>query len=270
MLVTLQLGWLILSLLAGVVHVILLGWLLALVLSHSDVTRTAAIFMASQMVKYVPGRVWGLATQKVLLGNEATLGGVVGANIVLAGIVLGAHVTGAISAWVWMHFGPWLMPLAVAGIAALTSAAVLCLRFLATLSSWRWMSVWQKPAILPVVVIGCILASASAAIAWILLLRGALGYGWEQALSLYISTSLSVIAGFFSLLPAGLGTREAALVWLEGIAPSVAPSEVTAYAIVSRLWLLGVDAICATAGITWLTCQRMSRPRKMKTLNTRR
>ena len=260
MLFELQPGWLALSLLAGVVHILVLGWILSLLLGRPAISRTVAIFMASQMLKYLPGRVWGLAAQKALLGDEATLKGVVGANIVLAGIVVGSHVMGSISAWVWMNFGPWLLPAVIAGGAALISLAALVLRLLAGFSSWQWMAVWKKPAITRVMIIGCVFASVSAAAAWIMLLRGAVGYDWERSLSLYVSSSLSVIAGFFSLLPAGLGTREAALIWLEGLVPGIAPSEITAYAFVSRMWLLGLDAICATIGISWLAYRKVSGP----------
>ncbi|MGQ4660186.1 hypothetical protein [Lysobacter sp. F6437] len=248
--------WFALSLLAGMLHVFLLGWILALLLDKPNVADTAAVFLASQAVKYIPGRVWGVAAQKALLGGEATLGEVVGANVVLTGIIAGGHVMGAAVAWGWIKFGGWFLPVVVAGCVVAACAAIACFKIMAGFCSWQWISVWQRPGIWRLVVVGCLLASASAAIAWLLLLRGALGYEWGQALSLYISTSLSVIAGFFSLLPAGLGTREAALVWLDGITSSAAPSEIAAYAVVSRVWLLGVDVVCAAAGIAWLVQRR--------------
>ncbi len=224
------------------------------------VGQLVGVFLVSQVAKYVPGRIWSVAMQATMLRAPQSVRGVLAANLELAIINL-LLVTGAGMAFVaWMQLG---------AVAAL-------LGLLATWSFAAWVSRFRAvriiggmlertiPRLAEIVVpldeagdaldesdsgryAGLLVFLAMYCLGWWLLARGATTLDAHACMGVVAVLSLSYVIGVVSLLPAGLGAREGALVLL-GPTLGIAYSDMAVIAIASRTVMLVMDALAAAAG----------------------
>jgi uncharacterized membrane protein YbhN (UPF0104 family) len=219
-------------------------------------------FLLSQVAKYVPGRVWGVVVQGLLMGAGASLRTLIVANVEVALVVLGAVTAvglalagGAISGlWVSLALlaGSWL---ALLGMVRGRFLAIV----VAHLQGWlpaRFQSVgavdprgadtsdrWLPLALL------CLLVFYAGG--WIVLLAWGLAMPVDDSIKLTALLSVSYALGVLSLLPAGIGAREAAFVGLGHLMHADMPT-LAAVAIVTRLvMVLGDFASLPLGWMMW-------------------
>jgi uncharacterized membrane protein YbhN (UPF0104 family) len=253
-----SLGWLIFSMLLALATTALAGEMFARFLGLRGLSVLGSVYLASQISKYVPGRLWNLIFQKVYLPGNPSWSTVVAANVKVFGLLLSAQLISCIVALFLLN--GW--ELAVLLLLAVTS----CMPWLLILSSKRLLALlglsnsttaltaslgWR----LGVVLVMFVLLSFTA---WMALYAGAFGLGMDASTSLVFISMVAWLAGLASVLPAGLGVREAVYLALR---PDflVVPEAMTmaSLAIATRIWLLSVDVLVAAVGFSVLLAQRM-------------
>lgn len=224
-------------------------------------------FLASQVAKYIPGRVWGVAMQSGMLRAPGSTVAIVGANVELSILVL-AVVSGvglaclvgwtaglpAAAVVLFATFGGCALMLRLDIVWRLVSLASKFVRGIAKfIPSGRapWAVDHGKGSLLKHVTYASLAAYiALYGLGWWLLIVSTSRFSAQDALAIVAAMSLSYIVGALSMLPGGLGAREGAMVLL---APAIGMthSDMGALALVSRAVLLMMDVIAATIGI-WL------------------
>lgn len=224
------------------------------------VGQLVGVFLVSQVAKYVPGRIWSVAMQATMLRTTQSVRGVLAANLELAIINL-LLVTGAGMAFVaWMQLG------AVAGLLGLLvtwGLAVWVSRFHAVriLGGMLYRTIpCLGKIVAPLDEVGDTLGKSDSGryagllvfltmycLGWWLLARGTTTLDAHACMAVVAALSLSYGVGVVSMLPAGLGAREGALVLL-GPTLGIAYSDMAVIAIASRTVMLVMDALAAAAG----------------------
>ena len=216
--------------------------------------RLFNFYFVSQLLKHLPGRVWGIGYQAAYGRSEAGLKTWVGVNL--------AHM-GAAAYWALAcafailssRFGA-PMPFVVLALSALVFAAALALasRLGATrpFSRWRWSRELLAHAFRPVafggwfrVVAAFLAANLFQHLSW-MAYGSALGIpGFDAMLSLSAAYMLAWFIGYAALLtPSGLGIRELSFAWLAGTQD---PQLVAMMAVVGRASFLSVDVLLGGA-----------------------
>lgn len=227
--------------------------------------RVAGTFLLSQIAKYVPGMIWGVAMQAVILQSPKATKAVLQANIELT-IVNLLLVSGAgVALLVWARLG--------------VSVALVVLVATWYVAGWacRLNSVRLMGAVLgrfaPRLGLmlsppsrehdksdagrhaGLLLFLSMYCIGWWLLVMGATTLDAQACMEVVAALSLSYIIGVISPMPAGVGAREGAIVLL---APAVGVSHASmvAIAVASRAAMLALDALVAVVGAILLMLDR--------------
>jgi uncharacterized membrane protein YbhN (UPF0104 family) len=220
-------------------------------------------FMLSQVAKYVPGRVWGVVVQGLLMGAGASLRTLIVANVEVALVVLGAVTAVGLALAGGAVYGPWVSVLLLAG-SWLALLGMVRGRFLALvvarLQGWlpaRFQSVGAAAAPrcadtndrwLPLALVCLLVFYASG---WLILLAWGLAMPLDDSIKLTALLSVSYALGVLSLLPAGIGAREAAFVGLGHLMHADMPT-LAAVAIVTRLvMILGDFASLPLGWMMW-------------------
>lgn len=224
-------------------------------------------FLVSQVAKYVPGRIWGVAMQAVMLQSSGSAAALIVANIELSILVL-VVVSGVglacVAGWEWglVAAGPILLcAFGVSAVALKLSVGAWLLRLrtrlpegirrlLAEENSTEEVHNGDSDEIgigtfvnlagyIALYLLGCGLLVASVSVLDV-----------REVLAVVAAMSLSYVVGALSMLPGGLGAREGAMLLL---APAVGfgHEEMAALALVSRAALVLVDAVAAVTG-AWL------------------
>lgn len=221
--------------------------------------RVGGVFLMTQLGKYVPGRLWGLVAQITWLRYAKSTGRLVAVNVELALIVLltTAGVGGALLIEHWCGSAAGIIALIVAfATTALMAQRELLLRaFKHGMAQVSFLKKYRPlgDASLEFSRPKWAMVSALAGF-WIMYLTGwwvlvaTLPGVSEVGAGLIVAClSLSYVVGLASMLPAGLGARELALVILAPI--SGVPLDMMAMvAIISRTALILVDGICSLIG----------------------
>lgn len=218
----------------------------------------AGSFLYCQIAKYIPGRIWGIVQQASLLNSRVISPLVVIENIRLTlvtflftaiiGLSLIALQLVGISAFLVCLFLGWLAALLV----AITPFPQWLNRLLSradrnTEVPSRWgtsdSQSWGSLGLMLCMVMSSYL------IGWLLFFHETLGLSLEKSLQIAAIFSLSAPIGILSMLPAGIGAREAAML---GFGLFLAPTvEVAASAaVVSRVAMLIIDLLSFPLG--WL------------------
>ena len=241
--------WLGVSIALGLVQLVCVARIFSWLVGVQPSWRVEAVFLASQLAKYVPGRVWSLFAQKSLLGPDAKLLDVLAANIVIASILLSSQLAAVAGAMGYLRHGILTglgLAIAVCVIAGGTAAL---LNRMSLAFKWRVLDGWSRARVGEVTLIGAFISMLVTSFAWISFFGGALGYRFDQAIALQGVSGASFIAGMFSMLPAGLGLREGAFVALGQQEWPLPHSEMLSLALVSRAWLLAIDAFAIVIGV---------------------
>jgi hypothetical protein len=248
--------WVAFSLVLGVLHCAACGLLFAWLIGRSPGGRIESVYLAAQLGKYMPGRVWSVVAQKALLGADAGVFGVLGANVVLAAIVVASQLAAVLGSAAWLA-GHRVLALSVAaGTCMLAGIGASMLRRVGQRTGWRILACWSLPHIGVLAAGGALVAMLLTGAAWLALFHGALGYAMDAALALQAVSSASFLAGLLSVLPAGLGMREGAFVALGLDTWPLPHATMPALALLTRAWLLAVDALAIIVGFCGLWWRR--------------
>jgi hypothetical protein len=216
-------------------------------------------FLFSQIAKYVPGRVWGVIVQGLLLGAGVSMRQLVVANIETTILVMGAVVGTGASLAAWMLVGAWLGVLAFL-LLWLGLLVIVRTRILAMVTRWvqsRFPARFQAAADVaipppsrkgePGILLACLLMLYAGG--WLVLLGSGFGYGWDKSALLVSLLCFSYALGVLSLLPAGFGAREAAFVGL-GHLLHADISMLASIAVLTRIAMVIVDL--ASLPVAWM------------------
>lgn len=236
----------------------------------SHLRQVAGVFLLTQLGKYLPGRVWGVLAQVSTLRAAGSPGQVVAVNIELAVVVL--LTTCCIGAALLLAHGY--------GVAIGLAVLVVAFAMIASVVQRAWVfkllggGLVQMPFLKKLAVVQDVRCPAARSgwapvIAlvgfWAMylmgwwVLAGALPGVAKVGTGLVVAClSLSYVAGLASMLPAGLGAREATLVLLAPV--SGVPFELMALlAITSRIALILVDGVGALVGFVIVRTSEESR-----------
>lgn len=222
-------------------------------------------FLLSQIAKYVPGRVWGAVLQGAAVGPALSIHRLVRINVDLTAMAAVVTMGSALAFLGWIAWGAWVGLLALALTTAATGMIMvqrpsvwlhaLLGRFLPRL---RMAESPQHGASRASALggTGVLLFVSGYCVGWLMLSMAVTGVSFEEGLHLTSMLSLSYLAGLLSMLPAGLGVREAFLLassaWLK-----MDMASVTLLAIVTRLAMVAVDLLSMPiAGILLLLRRR--------------
>ncbi|HUF64444.1 MAG TPA: lysylphosphatidylglycerol synthase domain-containing protein [Gemmatimonadaceae bacterium] len=210
--------------------------------------HAARIWLASNLGKYVPGKIWSILAMGALAkekGASALAAG--GSSVVMqiVSVITGLAVAAAFGAS--SQGITWLAAAAVAlMLAAITVAPYLLPRAFAFIGTITGRALTAPPV--PVRPVW--LATLATTVAWLIaglafrMFAGALGVTRGDT-SAYIAVyAASYVAGFLALfVPGGLGVREGALIATMQRAGLATPVEAAAVAVASRIWLTVLEVI---------------------------
>ncbi len=222
--------------------------------------QLAGTFLVSQVAKYVPGKIWSVAMQATMLRTPHATRSVLAANLELALVNL-LLVTGAGAAFmVWIRFGI-IAALLVLLIAWVLSSWASRLQVVRVIGSTLQRAFPRLDRFLDPLgdaadgpdgsssgrQVGLLLFLAMYCLGWWLLARGTTALDASACMGVVAALSLSYIVGVVSLLPAGVGAREGALVLLAP-ALGLTQADMVVIAVASRMAMLAMDVLAAAAG----------------------
>lgn len=234
--------------------------------------RAARIWCISNLGKYVPGKVWGIAAMGVLAEREGVPPATAGAAAVINQLVnLGAAF--AVVAMCGARTLPLMWPGAGALVWALVALGVVGLLLLPVLLPWAVALVARRTGRgggLRVAGAAIWLAIGANVAVWVLqglgfhLLAVALGAGWtdDWLASVAIFTGSYVLGYLAVFAPGGLGVREVVMGAAFAGLGLATPVQVTVAAIGSRLWLTVLEIL---PGALFLARDAATRPPKPTT-----
>ncbi|MDH3600014.1 MAG: flippase-like domain-containing protein [Candidatus Tectomicrobia bacterium] len=220
----------------------------------------AAIFLLSQLAKYVPGRVWTVLLQATLVGGRARPGRLVTANLEIALFTMTASLSVGIAALAFVVAGAWASWV-VFILLSLGSVLLLRLDFtvrvvVTVLRIWRKWRGLPDPISEPISRPSCKtmfiwsgLFIASYTSGWLLLLTLGLGHDFPTGILMLGAIAAAWALGTLSMLPGGIGVREAVFVAL-GVLTGVNATDYVAVAVATRIVLIILDALSTILG--WL------------------
>lgn len=234
---------------------------------RSDGRKLMASFLASQIGKYIPGRVWSVVLQRLLSGPALPTTVAILVNLELAGLAIALTIGAAITFVAWEILG------FVAGLVVFISViwglnAALVFNVTAATATWLRRYFNRVSYALPSKPTkpsrrrsqgrnGLLLYAIGYCVGWLCLIWAGEGGDFHSALRLSALLSLSYVVGVLSLLPAGLGAREAALLAMGAwLVPE--PTVVAAIAVITRLAMLVVETAATLLGACLLMRSRKS------------
>lgn len=242
-------AWVIVSVVIGVVHVLAMAAAFAWLVGLHGRTRIASIFLLSQAAKYVPGKVWGVVAQQALLGDQSRLSRVVGANVAMAAILFSSQVALALAALLVPRVGMLASAMVGVAVSSLAGVSAAMLQRLHRAHAWRVLVPWARADIGRVTAVASLASLLLTATAWIALFGGGIGYGASEVVGWISISGASFVAGMLSVLPGGLGLREAVFVALGDQSGFIVSADGPMLALLTRAWLLAIDGVAVLLGI---------------------
>jgi len=248
----------VLSCILGVLHIFSTSWIFSQVLDGQSKSFPVLAFLAAQPAKYVPGKIWPLVLHRLILGSKSSTNEIFIANAMVAWVTFATMVGGVTFAWAFKSLNLILALVLTLGIFIIFALPSWILKIFPQ-STYTDRIVFLKRFAFPkLMLIYIFIAFLTAAFAWIGFYATAMSYPLPQAISLWGVSVGSVAAGMVSFLPAGLGVREAALVWVGDLITKLHENELVTIAIMTRVWLLVVDLIAGAVGLIGLAIRRDS------------
>lgn len=227
--------------------------------------RLTGTFLLSQIAKYVPGRVWGAVLQGVAVGHMLSVQRLIRINVDIAAIAV-VVTGGAASAFIgWAAWNIWaglLLLLLTIGLAygvmvqrpsvrlhAFVARMIPKLRDDEPVGRRRGRAVGGRG------IAGVVLFVLGYCIGWLALVLAVTHGPLITGVRLTSMLSVSYLVGLLSMLPAGLGVREAFLVgsaaWMQ-----VDLATMTMLAIITRLAMVLVDLLSLPIAAVLLLLRR--------------
>jgi hypothetical protein len=210
--------------------------------------HAARIWLASNLGKYVPGKIWSILAMGALAkekGASALAAG--GSSVVMqvVSVITGLAIAAAFGAS--SQGVTWLAIAAVAAMLAAIAAAPYTLpRAFAMISTATGRSLTPPPVPIRAVWLATIATTMSWLLAGAAFRMFAYALGLQRGqMSAYIAVyAASYVAGFLALFaPGGLGVREGALIATMQRAGLATPVEAAAIAVASRIWLTVLEVL---------------------------
>lgn len=210
--------------------------------------RFIGVFLLAQAGKYAPGRVWSPFIQKLTIGNEESLTRIIFANILVFACVVISQLITAFTALLYFSIG---LGAAAAALLLIPAGTGLAFRLFSKtpLKNWDVTNFFSQQDSALRFLCNFLLFFFSGLMTWFTFYCGWLGYAPEEGLALIGATSLSLIAGYLSVLPAGLGVREAVFIMMKDMPWPLPTEAMTTLAIQSRAFLFLVDGLIASLGV---------------------
>jgi glycosyltransferase 2 family protein len=220
------------------------------------------ILLLSQLVKYVPGKIWSLVYQSAALRGIHSAEAVIFANVdlLLLSLVMVGGISFALVSWP-VH--PWLaLPVLGATLVVFIRLTNVCLlhslagkfrRLSRRLSGAPGACHWQGGLRPPL--FWFFLHGACYTVAHMLFLHTVFGMSVQEA-SLYTAyLGFAWIAGVMSMVvPGGLGVKEFVFIMLAQMFGATADFEtLLAIAVISRLWVIGQELVC----VAWVPIESL-------------
>lgn len=240
--------WVVLSIAIGLVHLAAMGSAFAWLIGADGPGRVTSIFLFSQAAKYIPGRIWGIVAQQAMMGEQATLSRVLGANVAMAAILFASQLAMALAGLLIVRVGAVAALCAGLATCAFAGGVAAALQRLRLATGWRLLAPWARSGV------GVMTAGASFAslvlsgAAWVALFGGGLGYAAGEVAYWTAVSGASFIVGIASLLPSGLGLREAAFIAFSGRMEALVAADAPMLSLLTRGWLLTIDALAVLIG----------------------
>lgn len=222
-------------------------------------------FLLSQVAKYIPGRIWGIAMQATMLRAPGATSSIFAINIELTIINL-AMATGIGMAFlIWPQYGllysltvllaTWLIGTRLLSLDFFRRAISIMQRMLPLTGrklTEKFVTGDAKPTeTRPSGYSGLLLYILMYCLGWWLLAKATTQLDATTCMNIVAALSLSYIAGVASLLPAGIGAREGTLVILAP-ALGLTHENMAAIAITSRAAMILMDILTAAIGAALL------------------
>jgi hypothetical protein len=249
-------AWLLASVLVGVAPLAVMSRALHWLMGADGFCRVLSVFLFSQSAKYVPGKFWGVVAQHALMGEDSKLSRVVGANIALAAILLATQVALAGAAIAFLRFGIYAAIVVAFLGCVLAGLGAAMLQRVHQARAWLVLAPWARPGVGFVTWAASFSTLLLTALVWAMLFAGALGYPAADVASWIAVASASFVAGMLSVLPGGLGIREAAFVALGSSIPALDAGNAPMLALFTRAWMLAIDAAAIAIGFAGLLLVR--------------
>jgi uncharacterized membrane protein YbhN (UPF0104 family) len=249
--------WLLASVLLALATMAIVAAYFASTLRATASWWMGAVYLYSQVAKYVPGRVWNIPFQKLHMPDQQSWATLVSANLKVFALLVITQLIAAGFAILLMH--EWFIAAVALVVASTALPSIL----------WRWwigvckMLGWSRmlpsesrenSSGLGLVLLALVAFSFSS---WMSLYAGAFAVPANQSLGLVFVSLMAWLAGLASVLPAGIGVREAAYIALR---PEFLPlpdvTVMTSLAVATRLWLLSIDFLAAVIGFLLLLLLR--------------
>lgn len=230
-------------------------------------SRILFLHFAGQLLRYLPGRIWGFVYQAAKMHGEISKTRLARANIdlMLFALAGNAIVASAVIA-LRLDFPAWLSLAIVAGglvlLGVLFLKGTLALQTVGHLLPVRLKGVIAEIAGERITARTFLSASGVYLFSWLIYL-----WGWSLLGAVYpahvqvdfvvlaIMYALASLVGIVSAVtPAGLGVREAFfIIFSTGVAP---PEVVAFYAVFARVWLLVIDLLLYAIQFLFITARR--------------
>jgi len=233
-----------------------------LLASHQETipptTSYTSVFLVGQLGKYLPGRIWGIAQQISLLDKTAGATSVIVANLEVFILIFAA--TSAVgfsmlATTIWgLVAGLITLLISMSLLSLLPAHLGAVLKLVQKTATWlpqRLQKLFRAQQIchsvnmsqwtLPWLLTGfCV----SFALGWFFLFYGAVDLPWLQAVSITAALALSTILGMLSMLPGGLGVREAGIIGL-GLSIGLDGGLLASSAVAARASTILIDLMLA-------------------------
>lgn len=221
--------------------------------------KLLGVFFLSQAGKYAPGRIWSPFIQKLAIGNGERLSTIFFANIlVFSSVVLSQTLIGfgALTNFLAGPFVAIFSMLFFFAFFVLTTPILLGHTSINRWEAFRFLSTQGNALELAKNILLLLLIGLAT---WLAFYSGWLGYSTDEGLALVGATSLSIMVGYLSVLPAGLGVRDAAFILMKEIPWPLPIDQMAVLAIQSRAFMFLVDGLTATLGLLVVLVARRQR-----------
>ncbi len=270
-----QIGWIItqsslffilISILVGTVSLAHNALIFYLLINNKQATgiaipTTCALYFNSQIIRHLPGRIWGVVYQLTHAAMEQTSkASIIRANIEHSLLSL---TSSGLFFFLFIYFrsAPNIVVVSILSYYAAAyflwtskSPATLASSFLRKLKLRRVSEQITFEPLTPTTATGILLANFSSwlfyIVAWYYLLGSYIDFNINQSTLVLASYSGAWVVGFLSLItPSGIGIRESSFIFFSSGLDS--PERIVFFAIIARIWLIIIDLNLVFISFLW-------------------
>ena len=221
--------------------------------------KLLGVFFLSQAGKYAPGRIWSPFIQKLAIGNGEKISTIFFANILVFSSVIISQIIIGLGALVNFLIGPLIAIFSMLIFFALSMSIASLLFSRNSFRSWEVFRFFSNQGNRIELAKNILLLLSIGLATWLSFYSGWLGYSSDEGLALVGATSLSIMIGYLSVLPAALGVRDAAFILMKEIPWPLPIDQMAVLAIQSRVFMFLVDGLTASLGLLVVLVARRQR-----------